>query len=589
MDIFAILSLIGGLALFLYGMDEMGDGLKKLSGGKLETILSKLTSTRFKAFLLGLGVTAIIQSSSATTVMLVGFVNAGIMKLGQTLGIIMGANVGTTVTGWLLSLSAISEESTFILKFFKPESFTPILALVGLLLIMAGKSDKKRNLGKIFIGFAILMFGMEAMSDSMGGLKDDPAFTSLLIKFENPFLGIMMGLILTAIIQSSSASVGILQALSITGLVPVPVALPIILGQNIGTTVTPIISSIGGNTDARRVAMACLYIKMIGVVIVCSVFYALNAALGFAFMEKTYMANPVNIAVIHTAFNIISTVILLPFTSLIEKLTIATVKEKTRKNGKSTETFKTLDPRFLTSPAFAVETSRQLVSEMAVITKNSLIESMNLLGNYDADKADELLKTEDEIDIYEDKISSYLLQVSEYKLSQKDSHEVSQLLHVVGDIERISDHSVNIIAAAKEIHTKEIEFSNEAQREISVIANAVREILSLSIEALVNQDLNIAKKVEPLEQIIDKLNHKIKRNHVERLRLGECTIELGFILSDILNNYERVADHCSNIAVCLLEIDNNSFQTHEYLSNVKETGANEFFENYDMYKQRYSL
>ena len=589
MDIFAILSLIGGLALFLYGMDEMGDGLKKLSGGKLETILSKLTSTRFKAFLLGLGVTAIIQSSSATTVMLVGFVNAGIMKLGQTLGIIMGANVGTTVTGWLLSLSAISEESTFILKFFKPESFTPILALVGLLLIMAGKSDKKRNLGKIFIGFAILMFGMEAMSDSMGGLKDDPAFTSLLIKFENPFLGIMMGLILTAIIQSSSASVGILQALSITGLVPVPVALPIILGQNIGTTVTPIISSIGGNTDARRVAMACLYIKMIGVVIVCSVFYALNAALGFAFMEKTYMANPVNIAVIHTAFNIISTVILLPFTSLIEKLTIATVKEKTRKNGKSTETFKTLDPRFLTSPAFAVETSRQLVSEMAVITKNSLIESMNLLGNYDADKADELLKTEDEIDIYEDKISSYLLQVSEYKLSQKDSHEVSQLLHVVDDIERISDHSVNIIAAAKEIHTKEIEFSNEAQREISVIANAVREILSLSIEALVNQDLNIAKKVEPLEQIIDKLNHKIKRNHVERLRLGECTIELGFILSDILNNYERVADHCSNIAVCLLEIDNNSFQTHEYLSNVKETGANEFFENYDMYKQRYSL
>ena len=587
MDIFSILALIGGLALFLYGMDEMGDGLKKLSGGKLETILSKLTSTKFKAFLLGLGVTAVIQSSSATTVMLVGFVNAGIMKLGQTLGIIMGANVGTTVTGWLLSLSAISSESTFILKLFKPESFTPILALIGLLLIMTGKTDKKRNLGKIFIGFAILMFGMESMSDSMGGLKDDPAFAALMIKFENPFLGILMGLILTAIIQSSSASVGILQALSITGLVPVPVALPIILGQNIGTTVTPIISSIGGNTDARRVAMACLYIKMIGVIVVCAVFYALNATLGFDFMDDSYMANPVNIAVIHTAFNIVSTVILLPFTSLIEKFVLVTVKEKSGKS--STTPFRTLDPRFLTSPAFAVETSRQLVSEMAVITKNSLLESMNLIGKYDSDKADELLKTEDEIDIYEDKISSYLLQVSEYKLSQKDSHEVSQLLHVVGDIERISDHSVNIIAAAKEIHTKEVEFSLEAQRELSVMSNAIREILSLAIEALVNQDLNIAKKVEPLEQIIDKLNHQIKRNHVERLRLGECTIELGFILSDILNNCERVADHCSNIAVCLLEIDNNSFQTHEYLSNVKETGANEFFENYDMYKQRYSL
>ncbi len=586
MDIFSILALIGGLSLFLYGMDEMGDGLKKLSGGKLETILSKLTSTRLKALLLGFGVTAIIQSSSATTVMLVGFVNAGIMKLGQTLGIIMGANIGTTVTGWLLSLSAISEESTYILKFFKPESFTPILALIGLLLTMAGKTDKKRNLGKIFLGFAILMFGMEAMSDSMGGLKDDPKFASLMIKFENPFLGILMGLILTAIIQSSSASVGILQALSITGLVPVPVALPIILGQNIGTTVTPIISSIGGNTDSKRVAMACLYIKMIGVVVVCAVFYALNAALDFAFMAETYKATPVNIAIIHTAFNIVSTIILLPFTSLIEKLTIATVKEK---ESRANAPFKTLDPRFLNSPAFAVETSRQVVSEMATKTKNALIESIGLIGNYDEEKANELIEAEDEIDIYEDKISSYLLQVSEHKLSQKDSHEVSQLLHVVGDIERISDHSVNIIAAAKEIHDKEVEFSREAQREISVMSNAIREILSLAIEALVNEDLNLAKKVEPLEQIIDKLNYQIKRNHVERLRLGECTIELGFILSDILNNCERVADHCSNIAVCLLEIDNNSFQTHEYLSNVKETGANEFFENYDMYKQRYSL
>lgn len=586
MDIFSILALIGGLALFLYGMDEMGDGLKKLSGGKLETILSKLTSTRLKAFLLGLGVTAIIQSSSATTVMLVGFVNAGIMKLGQTLGIILGANVGTTVTGWLLSLSAISSESTFILKLFKPESFTPILALVGLLLTMIGKSDKNKNLGKIFLGFAILMFGMETMSDSMSGLKDSPAFTKLLIMFENPLLGIMMGLILTAIIQSSSASVGILQALSITGVVPTPVALPIILGQNIGTTVTPIISSIGGNTDSKRVAMACLYIKMIGVVIVCSAFYALNAVFKFEFMGTT--ATPVSIAVIHTAFNIISTVILFPFTALIEKLTIATVKEKKQKEKEDT-TFRTLDSRFLSIPSFAVETCRQLVCEMAAITKNSLVESMSLIEKYDEEKAKALLKSEDEIDIFEDKISSYLLQISEQELSQKDSREVSQLLHVVGDVERISDHSVNILSAAKEVYTKKVEFSSEAQRELAVMGNAVREILSLATEALVNEDLNLAKKVEPLEQIIDKLKHKIKSNHVSRLRQGECTIELGFILSDILNNYERVADHCSNIAVCLLEIDNNSFQTHEYLTNVKETGANEFFEHYDMYKKRYSL
>ncbi len=470
---------------------------------------------------------------------------------------------------------------------FKPESFTPILALVGLLFTMAGKSDKNKNLGKIFLGFAILMFGMEAMSDSMGGLKDSPAFASLMIKFKNPLLGIIMGLLLTAVIQSSSASVGILQALSITGLVPVPVALPIILGQNIGTTVTPIISSIGGNTDSKRVAMAFLYIKMLGVVIVCSAFYALNAVFKFDFMSAT--ATPVSIAVIHTAFNIISTGILLPFTSLIEKLTIATVKEKKQKDGKTDAPFRTLDSRFLSIPSFAVETCRQLVSEMAAITKNSLIESMSLIENYDDEKAEALLKSEDEIDIFEDKISSYLLQISEQELSQKDSREVSQLLHVVGDVERISDHSVNILSAAKEVHTKKVVFSPEAQRELSVMGNAVREILSLATEALVNEDLNLAKKVEPLEQIIDKLKHKIKSNHVERLRQGECTIELGFILSDILNNYERVADHCSNIAVCLLEIDNNSFQTHEYLTNVKETGANEFFEHYDMYKKRYTI
>lgn len=584
MDIFSILTLIGGLSLFLYGMNEMGDGLKKLSGGKLESILGSLTSTRIKGFFLGFIVTAIIQSSSATTVMLVGFVNAGIMKLGQTLSIIMGANIGTTVTSWLLSLSGISGESFFI-RIFKPESFTPILAAIGIIMTMAAKTDKKKDLGKILLGFAILMFGMETMSDSMSGLKDSPSFARMLIMFQNPIMGILSGTILTAIIQSSSASVGILQALAQTGIIPTSTALPIILGQNIGTTITPILSSISGNVDSKRVAMACLYIKMLGVIVVCIVFYSLNAIFHFDFMQS--YTSPFGIAVIHTLFNILSTIVLMPFCAFIEKLTVLSVKHK-QKEEKNV-TFRTLDNRFLSVPSFAVETCRQIVSEMAAISKKAMLDSMSLIENYDDEIAKEVMANEDEIDIYEDKTSSYLLQISEQTLSQKDSREVSQLLHVVGDVERIADHSVNILNAAKEIHDKKITFSQEAQKEIAVMSDAVKEILSLAIEALVKEDLEIAKKVEPLEQIIDKLNHKIKGNHINRLRQGDCTIELGFVLSDILGNFERVADHCSNIAVCLLEIDNNSFETHEYLNNVKETGANEFFEYYDIYKKRYTL
>ena len=584
MDIFSVLTLIGGLALFLYGMDAMGDGLKKLSGGKLESILASLTSTRFKAFFLGFAVTAIIQSSSATTVMLVGFVNAGIMTLGQTIGIIMGANIGTTVTAWLLSLTEISGEASFVLKLFKPTSFTPILAAIGVIMTMVGKKDKHKNIGIIFIGFAVLMFGMDTMSDAMGGLGESHAFKNLLVMFENPILGILSGTLLTAIIQSSSASVGILQALSMASFIPISTALPIILGQNIGTTITPILSSISGNTDSKRVALACLYIKIIGVVVITVVFYVLHMAMDFSFMH--FKSSPVNIAIIHTAFNILSTIILMPFCKLIEKLTVATVKGK---KNETQDAFSSLDDRFLSVPSFAVETCRQLVSDMATKSKNSLIDSIQLLDNYDETLAKQIMESETEIDHYEDKTCSYLLKVSERTLSQKDSREVSQLLHVIGDIERISDHSVNILEAAQEIKEKNIAFSQEAQKELSVIINAVREILSLSIEALVREDISLAKKVEPLEQIIDKLKYKIKNNHVKRLRQGNCTIELGFVLSDLLNNFERVADHCSNIAVCLIEINNNSFDTHEYLNNVKETGANEFFEYYDMYKQRYAL
>lgn len=586
MDFFTILTLIGGLSLFLYGMNEMGDGLKKLSGGRLESILSRLTSNRLMAFFLGFAVTAVIQSSSATTVMLVGFVNSGIMKLGQTISIIMGANIGTTVTSWLLSLTGISGDN-FFLRIVKPSSFTPILAAIGIIMTMVGKTDKKKDTGKILLGFAVLMFGMETMSGSMSGLKDSPAFARTMVMFKSPMLGILSGTILTAIIQSSSASVGILQALAGTGIISISTAIPIILGQNIGTTITPILSSINGNTDSKRVALACLYIKMLGVVIVGVVFYALYAVVGFPFMEAN--ASPFNIAVIHTLFNILSTIILMPFCSLIEKLTTLSVKEKSKNKKAKQTTFRTLDSRFLSVPSFAVQTCRQTVSEMAAISKKTLLDAITLIDKYDENLAEAIVNNEKEVDEYEDATSSYLLQISEQDLSQKDSREVSQLLHVVGDVERIADHAVNIMDAAKEIKNKNISFSPEAQRELSVMANAVREILSLAVEALVNEDLNVAKKVEPLEQIIDKLNHKIKRNHVERLRTGNCTIELGFVLSDILANFERVSDHCSNIAVCLLEIENNSLQTHEYLHNVKETGANEFFEFYDMYKQRYSL
>ena len=584
MDFFSILTLLGGLALFLFGMNAMGDGLKKLSGSKLESVLASLTSTRLKAFFLGFIVTAVIQSSSATTVMLVGFVNAGIMRLGQTISIIMGANIGTTVTAWLLSLTGLSGE-TFIIRMFKPESFTPILAAIGVIMTMVAKSDKKKDIGSILVGFAILMFGMETMSDAMSGLKDSESFSKMLIMFQNPIMGILSGTILTAIIQSSSASVGILQALAQTGIIPISTALPIILGQNIGTTITPILSSINGNTDSKRVALACLYIKMLGVIIISVAFYALHYVINFAFMNM--YASAFNIAVIHTLFNILSTIILMPFCALIEKLTVISVKDKHQQEERTV--FSSLDDRFLSIPSFAVETCRQLVCDMANISKKSMLDSVQLLENYDEDVAKNVRSNESEVDIYEDKTSSYLLKISERTLSQKDSREVSQLLHVIGDIERISDHAVNILEAAEEIKEKNITFSEEATHEIFVISNAVREILSLSVEALVRGDLSLAKKVEPLEQIIDKLKYKIKRNHIERLRSGNCTVELGFILSDLLNNFERVADHCSNIAVCLIEIDNNSFETHEYLNNVKETGANEFFEFYDMYKKRYSL
>lgn len=586
MDFFSILTLIGGLALFLYGMDVMGDGLKKLSGSKLEYFLGKLTSNRFKGFLLGFAVTAVIQSSSATTVMLVGFVNSGIMKLSQTISIIMGANIGTTVTSWLLSLSGISGESFFI-RLLKPSSFTPILAAVGIIMSMTAKYDKTKDIASIMIGFAVLMFGMETMSGAMSSLKDDPKFAHIMVMFSNPIMGILSGLILTAIIQSSSASVGILQALSLTGAISYSTAIPIILGQNIGTTVTPIISSINGNRESKRVAITCLNIKIIGVVIVSVVFYMLNAFIGFSFMQNNVSA--LNIAIIHTLFNIISTVILFPFCGAIEKLSCMMIKGESNPEDDEPDKLSTLDDRFLTMPSFAAEKCRELTYEMARLAQKAVTKSSGLLSDYDKNIDERIAKYESKVDKYEDKLSAYLVALAANKLNTADSHKVTKLLHIIGDVERISDHAVNISETAREISSKKIKFSDDAAKEIKTLTNAVLEILDITTRMLEHDNLELAHSVEPLEQIIDKLRHVIKNNHIMRLQNGECTVEMGFILSDLLTNYERIADHCSNIAVSVLGNANNEFESHDYLAHIKNDGEHEFFEKYNFYKQKYRL
>ena len=582
MDIFTVLSLVGGLALFLYGMDLMGDGLKKLAGGKLESLLAKLTSARWKGLLLGLGVTAVIQSSSATTVMLVGFVNSGIMKLSQTISIIMGANIGTTVTAWLLTTTDIPDGAGFLLDLLKPSSFTPVLAIVGLIMTMVAKNDRKKNTGTILLGFAILMFGMEAMSDAVSNLRT--AFNSMLVMFKNPIVGILVGTIFTAIIQSSSASVGVLIALAASGIdMPFSIALPLLLGMNIGTTITPIISAISGNIHAKRVALACLYIKMIGVIIVAAAFYIMHSFVGFEFMDMH--ANAVGIAFAHTLFNIISTVILIPFCSLIEKLSVVTIKGK---KDEEENIFATLDDRFLDMPGFAVEKCKEIVSDMAKISAESYKKATKLMEHFTEEEFDEIRHLEKMVDKYEDKTSTYLVKIAATQLSAKDSKVVTELLHCIGDIERISDHALNIAEAAKEIYDKKIAFSDKAKKDLAIITAAVEETLDFAVDALVNDDIEIAKSVEPLEQVIDRLKRKIKNGHISRLRQGDCTVELGFILSDLLTNFERISDHCSNIAVCVIEIANDSFETHEYLRQLK-SGGEEFEEMYQAYKQKYYI
>ena len=581
MDIFSVFQMAGGLALFLYGMHVMGDGLEKQAGGKLKTILEKLTANPVKGFLLGAAVTAVIQSSSATTVMVVGFVNAGIMKLSQAIGIIMGANVGTTITSWILSLTGLQGDS-FWIQLLKPTSFSPIIAFFGIILIMFSKKEGKKDLGSTLVGFAVLMFGMEQMSSAVEPLADVPEFTSILLLFSNPLLGVLCGAILTAVIQSSSASVGILQALSATGSVTYSSAIPIILGQNIGTCVTALISSIGANKNARRAAVVHLYFNLIGTGLFLAVFYLLNGFLHFSFYDQSI--DRLGIAVVHTCFNLLSTLTLLPFTKLLEKLAYLTIRDTA-----NDENFQILDERFLASPAVAIHQCQKMAISMARLAQNSLYQAIGLIGAYDEKIAHSIEEGEDQIDMYEDKLGTYLVRLSSKNLTMEESREISKLLHVIGDFERIGDHAVNILKSAKEMQVKKYVFSGQAQQEISIVSSAIEEIVDLATNAFVKNDLYLASKVEPLEQVVDSLKDELRNRHVQRLQNGECTISNGFIFSDLITNYERVADHCSNIGVCILRIAEDSFDTHEYLNHVKD-GHDDTFENrYNRYKEKYQL
>ena len=581
MDIFAVLSLLCGLALLLYGMNTMGDGLEKFSGGKLEKTLEKMTNSTIKGFLLGAAVTAVIQSSSATTVMVVGFVNSGIMKLRQAIGIIMGANVGTTITSWILSLSGIEGDS-MIMKLLKPSSFSAVCAFIGIILLMFCKKDSKKNLGSIFVGFAVLMVGMSMMSGAVEPLADEPAFTSILTAFQNPFLGILTGALLTAIIQSSSASVGILQALSSTGAINYSMAIPIVMGQNIGTCVTALISCVGAKKNAKRAAFVHLYFNIIGTIVICTLFYGANAFLNFGFLDD--IVNPANIAVIHTIFNLLATGLLLPFSKQLEKLACLTIRD-------SEDDIQTpfLDERFLNTPSIATERALSLSVKMARLSEGTLLGSLELLGEYNEKVAETIRDNEDMIDSYEDAISTYLVKLSQIPLSEKDSKMVQLVLHTIGDFERISDHAVNILQVAQEIEQKKVKFSEEAHAGLEVMIAALIEIINNATLAFIHNDVKLAAKVEPLEQVIDRLRDKLKEAHVRRLTNGECTIELGFIFSDLITNIERVSDHCSNIAIGVIEINRNGYEAHEYLHELKNSDDIQYNADYKAYKQKYSL
>ncbi len=574
MDIFSILTGVGGLALFLYGMSVMGDSLSKLSGGKMESILELLTSTKLKAILLGALVTAVIQSSSATTVMVVGFVNSGIMQLGRAVGIIMGANVGTTITSWLLSLTGISGSNAFV-KLLKPSSFSPILAVIGVIMTMTAKNNgKKRDIGTILLGFAILMFGMETMSGAVAPLASNEHFTGMLTMFSNPILGMVAGALLTAVIQSSSASVGILQALCLTGAVGYKTAIPIIMGQNIGTCVTAIISSVGASRNARRASMVHLYFNLIGTIVFMVSFYGINSFVHFEFLNQS--ASVLGIAVIHSLFNLGCAILMFPFAGGLVKLATITVKDiksEEPANGRVLPAeLASLDERFLGKPGFAMELCRTAADAMARETRECFYLALDLLHEYNEEKADEVNRKEQLIDVYEDILGTYLVKLSGSNLSNNDSKTLSILLHCTSDLERISDHAVNILGSVVEMKDRRQEFSENAMKELDILVSAVHDIVDMAVNVFTERDIVGARSVEPLEDVIDGLNVTLRQNHIRRLRNGKCTIELGICLEDLITDLERVSDHCSNIAVCMIQVSDNLFDTHEYIDdNIKQT------------------
>ncbi len=580
MSIFDVLSLIGGLCLFLFGMELMGQALERRAGGALRTVLGKLTTKKAAGFLTGLGVTAIIQSSSATTVMVVGFVNSGLMALSQAINVIMGANVGTTVTAWLLSLSGIDSKNVFV-QLLKPTSFTPILALVGIIFLMFCKSSKKKDTGVILLGFATLMFGMDAMSTAVSGLKDVPEFQQLFIMFKNPLLGVLAGAVLTAIIQSSSASVGILQALSVTGQVTYGAAIPIIMGQNIGTCITAILSSIGANKNAKRAAAVHLSFNVIGTVIWLIVFWILKAVFAPALLNES--ASLMGIAVAHSVFNVLCTVLLLPMSGLLEKLVMRLIPE-----SKTPEETIRLDERLLTTPAVALERCHAVAADMADCAAETLRKALTALREYTPALADEVRAGEEQTDKYEDLLGSYLVKLSTLQIGENESAEAAMLLKIIGDFERISDHGVNILESAEELKSKNIVFSEKAQAELTILVDAVEEILDLSLQAFKEGDAAATNAISPLEQVIDGLKEQMRTNHILRLQQGECTIDMGFVWSDLLTNLERTSDHCSNIAGCLIDLSNHDMNMHEHLRYIK-TEDGHFKEQLSAYSEKYAL
>ena len=580
-----ILDMIIGLALFLYGMHVMSAGLEKSAGNKLKSILASMTSSTLRGFLLGVGVTAVIQSSSATTVMVVGFVNSGVMTLRQAIGVVLGANLGTSVTSWILSLSAVDGDAIWI-QFMKPDNFTPFIALAGIILVMFIKDQKKKDIGVILMGFAVLMFGMKTMSGAVAGLKNEAWFTDMFTMFQNPILGVLAGTALTAMIQSSSASVGILQALATTGSITYLACFPIIMGQNIGTCITAMLSSVGATKNARRAAAVHLIFNVLATCVELPLFYLVywlfKSSVG-PIVES--FATPAGIAIIHTCFKLLALAVFLPMTGVLEKLACKLIRDKSDK----VEQVELLDTRLLATPTVAVMRCKSVATDMARLSVRSLQTSLKLLDEYDPKIAEQIREEENQVDMYEDKLGSYMVQLAAADMTKKDSDETSKMLHVIGDFERISDHAVNIMASAKEIYEKKVSFSTEAQKELAVMVGAVNEILDLTLKAFENNDLSTAVMIEPLEQVVDLLREHLKKQHILRLKQGICTIELGFVHSDIINNLERISDHCSNIAGCIIEMAHESMDMHSYLKNIKKGNVQEFNNFFEHFKVKYSV